>query len=187
MFKLPRTIRLDPSDTVVLERAAEPGEWAVPGTFVFWRYDDPAELNQKQRAALRAGFLGIETLGWSTLVTVTEATEADRSAAIERLVQVFLNQFGAPDLETARCAAEAEIVFAASLCHHPPQTLLAVQRSVESGEIRERFRTLKPRPSAPGSDRMHAYARAFTFLEIEGEEEAAEQVDLTNLMKTDRT
>ena len=36
MLKLPRTIRLDPSDTFVFERAAEPGEWAVSAAFVFF-------------------------------------------------------------------------------------------------------------------------------------------------------
>jgi hypothetical protein len=35
MLKLPRTIRLDPSDIFVFERAADPGEWAVSGDFVF--------------------------------------------------------------------------------------------------------------------------------------------------------
>ena len=59
MLKLPRTIRLDPSDTFVFERAAEPGEWAVSGAFVFWNRDTAA-LGQKQRVALRSGFLGIE-------------------------------------------------------------------------------------------------------------------------------
>ena len=77
MLKLPRTIRLDPSDTFVFERAAEPGEWAVSGAFVFWNLD-PATLAPKQRVALRSGFLGIDSLGWSTLAIVTEATEADR-------------------------------------------------------------------------------------------------------------
>ncbi|MEO6779905.1 MAG: DUF6505 family protein [Bradyrhizobium sp.] len=187
MLKLPRTIRLDQSDTFVFERAAEPGEWAVSGTFVLWSYGDPATFNQKQRTALRAGLLGIESLGWSTLAIVTEARDADRSHAIERLAEQLLNRFGAPDLATAQHSAEEEITFAASLCDHPLQTLLAVQRSVESGEIRERFRTLTPRSSAPGADRLHAHARAFTFLEIEGEEQTAEQVDLINLMKTDRT
>ena len=38
-MKLIRTIRLDPSDTFVFERAAEPGEWAVSGAFVFWNAD----------------------------------------------------------------------------------------------------------------------------------------------------
>ena len=73
MLKFPRTIRLDPSDTFVFERAAEPGEWAVSGAFVFWNRD-PAALGQKQRVALRSGFLGIDSLGWSTLAIVAEAT-----------------------------------------------------------------------------------------------------------------
>ena len=31
-MKFPRTIRLDPSDVKVFPLAAEPGEWAVPGS-----------------------------------------------------------------------------------------------------------------------------------------------------------
>src|SRR5437868_11316633 len=84
MLKFPRTIRLDPSDTFVFERAAEPGEWAVSGAFVFWNRD-PATLGQKQRVALRSGFLGIDSFGWSTLAIVSEASEAERQAMIERL------------------------------------------------------------------------------------------------------
>ena len=61
-MKLLRTIRLDPSDTFVFERAAEPGEWAVSGAFVFWDAD-PATLSGKARAAFRGGFLGVESLG----------------------------------------------------------------------------------------------------------------------------
>lgn len=187
MLKLPRTIRLDPSDTFVFERVAGPGEWAVSGAFVFRDCNDPTDLGQKQRVALRSGFLGIESLGWSTLAIVTEATEADIQSAIERLAVQLLAQFGAPDLQTARGAAAEEVGFAASLCDHPPQTLLAVHRGIENGEIRERFRTLKPRESAPGADRLHAHARAFTFHEIEGEEEPEEHADLLGLMKTDRS
>src|SRR3954447_16972821 len=97
MLKLPRTIRLDPSDTFVFERAAEPGEWAVSGAFVFWNRD-PAALGPKQRVALRSGFLGVDSLGWSTLAIVTEATEADRQAVVERLASELLEKFGPPDL-----------------------------------------------------------------------------------------
>src|SRR6202165_2921905 len=152
MLKFPRTIRLDPSDTFVFERAAEPGEWAVSGTFVFWNQDS-ATLGQKQRVALRSGFLGIDSFGWSTLAIVTEASETERQAMVERLAGQLLEKFGAPDSKAARLAAEEEIAFAASLCDHPPQTLLAVQRSVEDGEIRERFRTLKPREAVGDADR----------------------------------
>jgi hypothetical protein len=185
MLKFPRTIRLDPSDTFVFERAAEPGEWAVSGAFVFWNRE-PATLGQKQRVALRSGFLGIDSLGWSTLAIVTEATEADSQFMVERLAAQLLEKFGAPDLAAARLAAEEEVAFAASLCDHPPQTLLAVQRSVESGEIRERFRTLKPREAAAGADALHAHISAFTFHEVEGESEPAEEVDLLGLIKTGR-
>lgn len=185
MLRLPRTIRLDPSDTFVFERAAEPGEWAVSGAFVFWDID-PATLGPKQRVALRSGFLGIESLGWSTLAVVTEASEIERESVIRRLAEQFVGKFGAPNIEAARAAAEEEVAFAASLCDHDPQTLLAVARSVEDGEIRERFRTLKPRPIEPGGDRLHTHARAFTFHEVEGNE-PAEEVDLLGLTKTDRT
>jgi hypothetical protein len=185
MLKLPRTIRLDPSDTFVFERAAEPGEWAVSGAFVFWN-QDPDALGQKQRVALRSGFLGIDSLGWSTLAIVTEATEADRQAMVARLASELLKKFGAPDTGAARRAAEEEVVFAASLCGHAPQTLLAVQRSFENGEIRERFRTLKPRPAEAHIDPLQGHASAFTFHEVEGDTEPAEQVDLLGLIRTDR-
>src|ERR1700710_1928878 len=115
LMKLIRTIRLDPSDTFVFERAAEPGEWAVSGAFVFWNCDT-AVLGQKQRVALRSGFLGIDSLGWSTLAIVTEAAEADKEAMVERLASQLLDKFGAPHLEAARGAAEQEVAFAASLC-----------------------------------------------------------------------
>lgn len=184
MLKFPRTIRLDPSDTFVFERAAEPGEWAVSGAFMFWNRD-LAILGPKQRVALRSGFLGIDSLGWSTLAVVTEATEAERQAMIARLASQLLEKFGAPDAEAARRAAAEEIAFAASLCDHPPQTLLAVQRSVDDGEIRERFRTLKPRAGAADGDRLHAHASAFTFHEVEGDVEPAEEVDLLGLIGTD--
>jgi hypothetical protein len=185
MLKFPRTIRLDPSDTFVFERAAEPGEWAVSGAFVFWNRD-PAALGQKQRVALRSGFLGIDSFGWSTLAIVTEATETERRAMVERLAGQLLEKFGAPDSEAARLAAEEEIAFAASLCDHPSQTLLAVQRSVEDGEIRERFRTLKPREAASGADPLHAHAPAFTYHEVEDGAELTEQVDLLGLIRTNR-
>ena len=185
MLKLPRTIRLDPSDTFVFERAAEPGEWAVSGAFAFLSVD-VATLGPKQRVALRSGFLGIDSLGRSTLAIVTEATEIERQDMIARLAAQLMAKFGAPDMGTARAAAEEEVAFAASLCDHSPQTLLALSRSLEDGEIRERFRTLKPRDAEFGGDRLHAHARAFTFHEVEGDE-PVEKIDLMRLKKSDRT
>lgn len=172
-MKLLRTIRLDPSDTFVFERAAEPGEWAVSGAFVFWD-TDPATLSGKARAAFRGGFLGVESLGRSTLVQIVEASERDRAKVIETLAQQLVEHFGAPELASARIAAEEEVAFAASLCDHPKDTLVAVHRTHEDGNVREAFRTLHPRAGPKP-------LRAFAFLEVEGEEEPEERVDLAGL------
>jgi hypothetical protein len=172
-MKLIRTIRLDPSDTFVFERAAEPGEWAVSGSFAFW--NDAAEKPEgKARSAFRGAFLGVESLGWSTLVQIVAASEADCAGVIETLARQLVAHFGAPDLVTARAAAQEEVAFAASLCHHPADTLIAVHRTCENGEMREAFRTLHPR-----GDKKPM--RAFSFLEVEGDEEPADEVDLVAL------
>ncbi|HEY8578655.1 MAG TPA: DUF6505 family protein [Beijerinckiaceae bacterium] len=178
-MKLPRAIRLDPSDTFIFERAAEPGEWAVSGAFLF-EGADPETMGAKERHAFRAGFLGVASFGFTTLVEVVSADEAQRAQAVAQLAANFL-KLGAPDGAAATRAAEEEVAFAATLCEHEVGSLLAVERRVEGGDLRERFRTLRPRPAAPGADRTHAFARAFTFHEVEGEEEPEERVDLVSL------
>jgi hypothetical protein len=169
--KLLRTIRLDPSDTFIFEKAAEPGEWAVSGAFMFWD-GDPAALEGKARSAFRGGFLGVGSLGWSTLAQIVDANEEDCRTVVDMLAQQLLRNLGAPDLEAARGAAAEEVAFAESLCTHPQDTLIAVHRSSEGGEVREAFRTLRPR-NGPKP------LRAFSFLEVEGEDEQpADAVDL---------
>lgn len=164
-LKLPRAIRLDPSDNFVFRKAAEPGEWLVTGSFLFTP-ESVAGLDTKGRVAFRSGFLGIASFGWSTLAIVTEATAEDREHVVAQLAAQFVKKLGAPDLTAARAAAEEEIAFAASLCDHPAQTLLALHRTLEEGEIRERFRTLMPRGDTP----KDAF-RAFEFVETDGEDE----------------
>lgn len=163
-MKLLKTIRLDPSDTFVFERAAEPGEWALPGAFMFLDAD-PAALAGKARAAFRAGFVGTGSFGFSTLAQVVEVSEQDRAAAVEAFAAALVARFGAPDLAAARAAAADEFAFAASLCDHPADTLVALHRTGEGGDIRETFRTLRPRDGEKP-------LRAFAFLEVEGEDAA---------------
>jgi hypothetical protein len=163
--KLLRTIRLDPSDTFVFEQAAELGEWAVSGAFAFWNRD-PATLEGKARTAFRSGFLG--------------ASENDRLAAIDTLAKQLVANFGAPTIGDAVAAAEEEIAFAESLCTQPQDTLIAVHRTFEDGAVRESFRTLRPRGDTKP-------ARAFSFLEVEGEDESSgEQVDLVAIAERER-
>lgn len=175
--KLLRTIRLDPSDTFIFPVAATPGEWAISGAFVF-AGEEPATLAGKQLAAFRSGFLGLPSLGWSTLAQVVDAAAKDRVAVIDLVAQCLLHRFGAPDLAAARKAAAAEVDFTASLCDHPADTLIAVHRSDEGGTIREAFRSLRARP---GAKRW----RAFSFVEVETADEPAEAVDLAKLGRGD--
>jgi hypothetical protein len=172
--KLIRTIRLDASDTFVFENAAEPGEWAVSGAFVFWNRD-AATMEGKARTAFRSGFLGISTLGWSTLVQIVEASDNDRLAVINTLAKQLVANFGAPTIDDAVAAAEEEVTFVESLCTQPSDTLIAVHRTFEEGAVRESFRTLRPRGGAKP-------ARAFSFMDVEGEDEGpADQVNLISM------
>ena len=175
-MKLLRTIQLDASDSFVFEKPAEPGEWAVSGAFAFVR-SDPAKLQGKARTAFRAGFLGLTSLGRSTLAQIVEASEADRGSVVEMLAAQLVSRFGAPGLPAAHLAAEEETDFVASLCDHPPGVLVAVTRRFENGAIRETFRTLRPREGA-------GHTRAFEFLEVVGEDAAAdEHLDLAEMAK----
>ena len=172
-MKLLRTIQLDGSDTFVYDRAAAPGEWAVSGAFAFLNRDIPA-LPGKTRAAFRAGFLGIGSLGRSTLVQIVDATEQDHADVVGLLAAQLVEQFGAPDLASASDAAREEVAFAASLCDHPAGVIVAVTRSVEGGSIREVFRSLRPAAQSP--------SRAFDFVEIVGaEQDPDEHLDLASL------
>jgi hypothetical protein len=177
--RLLRTIRLDPSDTFVFERAADPGEWAVSGAFMF-ADADPSALAGKSRAAFRGGFLGVASFGWSTLVQIVDAAEEDRDALIDTLAKQLRERLGAPDLRVARTAAQEEVAFAASLCDHPRDTLVAVRRTFEDGAIREAFRTLHPRGTRKPM-------RAFSFLEVESEEEPSEEMNLLALAREKRS
>jgi len=143
LLKLPRTIRLDASDTAVFERAAEPGEWAVAGGFAFLDAT-PEQLTGKRRQAFVGGFLGTESFGWSTFVVVAAATEANIDAVVERLAQLFVEAHGAPSLDAARPVARQEVDFMADLCRaHSLNTLLAMERLIDAdGGIRERFRVI---------------------------------------------
>jgi hypothetical protein len=147
-LRFPRTIRFDASDEHVFEAAAAADEWAVSGAFAF-ADADPASLAGKARQAFASGFLGTASFGWSTFVAVAEITEVQLEAVIDALAGHFVERYGAPSPEAARAAARAEAEFAASLCAHPINTLLAVERAFGKGGVVERFRTIMPE-RAPG-------------------------------------
>ncbi len=116
-MKLPRTIRLDSSDVQVFRHAAEPGEWAAPGSFAFLARD-PADFDNKEKLAFQSGWLGLESFGRASLVVVAKIGEAEFFRLVERLARHFVEHFGAPDLAAALPAAREEADHAAALSEH---------------------------------------------------------------------
>ena len=149
MRLFPLTIRLDSSDTHVFERAAEPGEWAIPGSFAF-ADAEPETLEGKRLQAFRHGFLGLRSFGWSTLVEVGEIADEEFEIMVNALALHFVARYGAPDAKAALPAAEAEAEFASGLCEYKPHTLLSVERDFGADGIVERFKVVRPRGDDAG-------------------------------------
>lgn len=157
-MKLPRTIRLDPSDTRVFNAAAEQGEWAVTGTFAFVDCM-PSEMDNKAQLAFKSGWLGLGNLGRSTFVQVSVAPDEDAAAATRALAAHLFKDYGAPDMLTAMTAAQSEVAYASSLCDHPAGTLLAIEREMTEDGIAERIRIV------PRSDEEGGHAQIWSISE----------------------
>lgn len=137
--KMLRCARLDDSDEEIFEQAAEPGEWAIPGSFEFLD-DEESSLQGKRLQAFHAGFLGLSSFGRSTLVSIASATEEQIQEVVEQLSAHLLEHYGAPDRAAARHAARSEIEYAESLCEYEVGTLIAVERELTEQGIEERFK-----------------------------------------------
>ena len=146
----PKTIRMDASDTHAFQRAAEPGEWAVAGAFAFAEFG-PDELTGKIRQAFRNGFLGTDSFGWSTFVSVAPINEVEYEALVGRLADHFVAHYGAPTREQALTAAREEADFAAGLCEHPVNTVLTVARELGPDGIVENFRIVESADDRPAT------------------------------------
>lgn len=138
-----RTIRLDDSDTQIYERAAEPGEWAVPGSFAFLELE-PEQLTGKTLQAFKHGFLGTRTFGWSTLVEIAEISEDEYQGVVDRLAAHFMSDYGAPHIAAALPLAGDEADYAAAICEHDLYTLLAIERELGEEGIEESLKVIRP-------------------------------------------
>lgn len=146
-MKFPRVARLDDTDEHVYEQAAAVGEPAIPGTFAYTFTDeDPLGFAGKRKQAFRHGFLGLESFGRCTIVTVSEMDEAEYKGTVERLAHHLVEHYGAPTLGDALPVAREEVEYAAELCEHEVNTILAVERTVTAdGEIHEVFKVIQPK------------------------------------------
>lgn len=149
MIRFPVTVRLDESDLHVYERAAEPGEWAIPGSFVFSGLDGAA-LTGKIAQAFATGFLGLASFGWSSLVKVAEMPEEEFDTLANSLAAHFVARYGAPDIATALPTAHQELEFAMKLCDQPEGTMISIKRVNQDDGIRESFRLINAAPGDQG-------------------------------------
>ena len=136
--------------------------------FVFWN-EDPRH-SKARRARPFAAVFSARSLGWSTLVQIVEAMTGSDQAEAEDAGATTDDDFGAPNVMPARSRRKEEVAFRGIAVHHPAQdTLVAVHRTTEDGAVHETFRTLRPR-NGPKP------LRAFSFLEVEGDDDAAGRI-----------
>ncbi len=158
-MKFPRTIRLDPSDVKVFPLAAEPGEWAVTGTFAF-ADAEPQSLSRKEQLAFKSGWLGTGSFGRSTMVQVVDITAEQYDEVVRMIADHLVGEYGAPDSDAAMIAARDEAAYAAGLCDHPVNTLLAIEREFTDDGVSERVRAITPEPAG-------AHTRVWEIVEDE--------------------
>ena len=154
-MKLARVIRLDDTDLEVFETAADPGEWAIPGTFAYsnWTEDD---LTGKAKQAFSHGWLGLTSFARASVVAVTTITEAERDELIELLAFHFTEAWGAPDMDAARPVAAEEIAQMIALCEdHADNTLIVVERSLTEAGVNDKFRLVPPQGASLEAFAVH--------------------------------
>lgn len=154
-MNLARVIRLDESDVEVYADPAEPGEWAIPGTFAFSNWTE-AEVTGKDGQAFAHGWLGLTSFGRASVVAVAPVTEAERVALVDILAFHFAEAWGAPGPEAARPVAEEEIAQMAGLCEGQEEnTLIVLERALTDAGVKDRFRLIPPKGAALETFAVH--------------------------------
>ena len=77
---------------------------------------------------------------------------------LQILAAHLTDQYTAPNLEAATDAAKQEIDDMATLCNHPPGTLLAIERTIDGQNITEKTRVIS-------SSEEHTKPQVWTAIE----------------------
>ena len=150
-----RVIRMDESDLNVFSNVAEPGEWAIPGTFAFSNWSE-AELAGKARQEFAHGWLGLESFGRASVVAVAPITEAEIAALIDQLAFHFVEAWGAPNTDAALPVATEEITHMSQMCAEQLEnTLMVVERELTDAGVKERFRLIPPQGASLQAFAVH--------------------------------
>ena len=150
-----RVIRLDDSDTNIFDPAAEPGEWAIPGTFEFANWTE-ADLDGVAKIAFTSSWLGLDSFGRASVVAVADITEAEAELLTDRLARHFVDAYGAPDIAAAAPVARQEIEQMAAFCEGQPiNTLMVLTRELDTAGVREKFRLVPPQGASIETFAVH--------------------------------
>ena len=150
-----RVIRLDDSDLNVFTTAADPGEWAIPGTFAFSNWTD-GDLVGKARQEFAHGWLGLSSFGRASVVAVAPITEDERARLTDTLAAHFVVAWGAPNLDAARPVAAEEIAQMAAMCDdHVQNTLMVIERELADAGVKDRFRIIPPQGASLEAFAVH--------------------------------
>ena len=88
-MKFPKTIRFDNSDLNIFENPSEEGEWAISGAFEFSN-DTKENLKGKRKQSFSNGFLGLDSFGRSTFVSISSIDEPEKVIIVKKLAELGL-------------------------------------------------------------------------------------------------
>ena len=91
-MKFPKTIRFDNSDLNIFENPSEEGEWAISGAFEFSN-DTKENLKGKRKQSFSNGFLGLDSFGRSTFVSIASIDEPEKIIIVKKLAELFVQSF----------------------------------------------------------------------------------------------
>ena len=104
-MKFAKTIRFDKSDLNVFENASGEAEWAISGAFEFSN-DLNENLTGKRKQSFANGFLGLDTFGRSTLVSIVSIDESKKfQDEIQKLTDSSIKE-----IENLTISKESEIL-----------------------------------------------------------------------------
>jgi len=106
--------------------------------------DPTGSSHRTPKCRCLTSFVGVESHGRCTIAEVVEIDETGYRQIIERVTRHFADDLGAPTVEAARTAAEAEAGYTADLCESfSAEVWITVERSPADGGIKEHYSAFK--------------------------------------------
>ena len=143
-MKFLKAVRLDDSDARILADeggAADDGEWVVSGGYAAC---DLAQGHRRARCHCDCTFIAVASRRRCTIAEITDIGSEAYGRLKDALARHFLEELGAPSLETAHAAAADECAYTAELAGGFPESVwVTVRREPTEDGVRERYSVFK--------------------------------------------